>query len=182
MLKVCIAPGHYEDAGAFGNGINEEDYADVMAERIGHYLRLFKCDVVVIQQTPECPLGRVGEKAVEYKANLFLSLHFNSATKTATGFEAFVAKGDLASKRIAELILSDACTVAEMDYRGVKWDSQSNHKRLEVLRDASKAMPSVLLELGFISNPKDAAKIKDKRWRENVAQQIALTISEWNSE
>jgi N-acetylmuramoyl-L-alanine amidase len=181
MSKVAINPGHAEDAGAFGNGINEEDMADIIADRLGHYLRERGHETLIIQQEGRVTLGRIGEIAIDAHCDLFISLHFNAvADPSANGVEAFAVKNDWVSRRIADQLLEAIATIKiggrAMKNRGAKWDTATHVGSLAVLRDAHKTMPAVLLELGFISNVSDAQEIKTPRWREDVANVLAQTI------
>jgi N-acetylmuramoyl-L-alanine amidase len=60
-----------------------------------------------------------------------------------------------------------------------------NHRPLRsanfsVLR--SPAVPSVLLELGFLSSPRDRAKIADPEWRAKAAAGIRDAVVLWAEE
>ncbi len=44
----------------------------------------------------------------------------------------------------------------------------------------SPDIPSVLLELGFLSSPKDLENLKDPNWRSNLAQGIADALRAWS--
>ena len=68
-----------------------------------------------------------------------------------------------------------------MRNRGVKWDGQSRHKSLFVLRDTCKKMTAVLLEIGFLTNAADAKKLGNKHVkhvREALSQALAKEIFE----
>lgn len=54
------------------------------------------------------------------------------------------------------------------------------HANFSVLR--SPAVPSVLLELGFLSSARDRAKIADADWRAKAARGIAGAVVRWEAE
>jgi N-acetylmuramoyl-L-alanine amidase len=59
----------------------------------------------------------------------------------------------------------------QLEDRGVK------RARFWVLRDA--AMPAVLIESGFMSNPAEARKIYSAAWRKQLAQSIVSGIENY---
>jgi len=65
---------------------------------------------------------------------------------------------------------------AGLKSRGVKKDSQSQHSRLGVLRGTCHHMPALLVEIGFLTNTEDAAKMKSKPWLDGLAYEIANAI------
>jgi N-acetylmuramoyl-L-alanine amidase len=84
-------------------------------------------------------------------ADYFLSLHTNAAVQaSATGSEAFVFSKPSVAASFAEDILASMSSYTGLQNRGV-----FARTGLYVLRRTT--MPSVLLELGFITNARDAA-------------------------
>ena len=151
-IKVYIDQGHNPvnpNAGAEGNGLREQDVVytigQLLADRL---LANGNFAVRLSRPTPQTQLGtstatslaaRVND-ANSWGADYFISLHTNASDMTtASGSESLVyATG------------TRAAAVTALPNRGVK-----ARPGLYVLRKT--AMPSVLVELGFISNPGDAA-------------------------
>jgi N-acetylmuramoyl-L-alanine amidase len=46
----------------------------------------------------------------------------------------------------------------------------------------SPEIPSVLIELGFLSSPSDLARLRDPDWRARMAQAIAAGLAAWSVE
>lgn len=93
--------------------------------------------------------------ANRWGADYFISIHTNAfANPAANGSEAFVYSSDGQSYIFAEYILSSIVENLDMTDRGVKI-----RPSLYVLRKTR--MPSTLIELGFITNPSDAAKLRN---------------------
>lgn len=115
--------------------------------------------------------------AEQQKALLFVSIHFNWAKNTeCRGTEIFFfdKKNDLRSalsKKAAEILLKQILASTTLPSRGVK------HGNFCVLRET--AMPAVLIEVGFFSNPKDARSLRQKNYRAKIAQAIAKGIDEF---
>ena len=88
--------------------------------------------------------------AKEWGADYFISLHINSyESSTVTGLEVYTAEGDTVGYDLGLDILNSLVKATELRNRGMKDGS-----KLRVLKNA--AMPAVLVEMGFISNPNDA--------------------------
>lgn len=166
-IKIYIDQGHNPrspNAGAEGNGLREQD----LVFRIGlETKRLLDAnpnfEARLSRPTPETQLGTSNatslrarvEDANAFGADLFLSLHCNaSVDPTVSGSEALVFARDSTSYAIAEVILRSLTEATGLRNRGVLV-----RPGLYVLRRT--AMPAVLLELGFITNPADAALMRD---------------------
>ena len=75
-----------------------------------------------------------------------------------------------AAKRAAHVIYDKLLPASGLRGRGVKAEN------FAVLRETK--MPAVLIELGFISNPDDRAKLTDSAWQDDAAKAIADGIVE----
>lgn len=154
-MRICIDAGHgmgnrtpgLYDPGAIGNGFKEAEitlvYADTLADACrmrGHEVYLTRDD-----HTTDCPLtGRVA-RALAAGCDVFISIHCNASTSTASnGMETLHrSDGDVFARKVhvalrRELGLRD---------RGLKVRDD-----LAVLRFPG---PACLVELGFISNQSD---------------------------
>lgn len=180
-MRVCIDAGHGgTDPGASANGITESDWAMEFAQRVGHHVRKGGHETVLTRASNRAvAIATRAAIAVERKCDLFISIHCNAAgSSTATGAEVFVAPtGAYAanSRAVGETVLR-ACQEQGLDSRGVKLDSQSQHKSLGVLRGTCERMPAVLLEVGFLSSAFDSKLLKNKYWRESLTEKIAAAL------
>ncbi len=163
--KIYIDQGHNPtnpNAGAEGNGLREQD----VVFRVGILLRDFldangHFETRLSRPTAETQLGTSQNTSLAARANganawgadYFLSLHCNASTiPEATGSEAFVYAVTSPAYRLAEEILRRLNLSTGLKNRGV-----TARPSLYVLRKT--AMPAALIELGFITNPSDAAKL-----------------------
>lgn len=170
MKIICIDPGHGgKDPGATGGGVQEKAVVLNVAKKIGAFLEVKGCTVMLTRETDIfVELSDRARMANAAKADLFVSVHCNSAGSNAraTGMEVYhYTHASEASKRAARDIYDKLLPVCGLRGRGVKANNYA------VLRET--AMPAVLVELGFISNPSDRAKLTDFAWQDDAAQAIA---------
>lgn len=106
------------------------------------------------------------------EADMFISLHMNSATSTsANGLEVLYASNnknemsDMDSKKMATIFKEQLISDLKMTDRGIK-----DRVNLVVLK--KNVVPSVLIELGFISNSSDFKKLSDASFQEKAAASI----------
>jgi N-acetylmuramoyl-L-alanine amidase len=135
--------------------------------------------------------------AEAHHADLFISLHFNSTADrngktggletycfTPTGMPSTVTRGgyadpwaeklpgnnfDAQSLQLAVKLQGALLRASGMEDRGVR------HARyIEVLRGQKR--PAVLIEGGYLSNPKEAGKIESPEFREKLAEAVANAL------
>ena len=106
-----------------------------------------------------------------------MAASFAAASPSARGCECFAAAGDERSLKIAARITA-ALSSMGLKNRGAKYDTQSAHGSLRVLRDTYKNMPALLLEIGFLTNKADAELLGNKFFREKAAVAVAEVISQ----
>ena len=159
--KIYIDQGHNPqnpNSGAEGNGLREQDLVYEIGVMTAENFRAAGFETRLSRPTPATQLGtsvatslaaRVND-ANSWGADIFLSLHANaSSVTTASGSEYFVYSVGSPAYILAENISFQVNAVTGLRERGVK-----ARPSLYVLRRT--AMPAVLLELGFITNPYDA--------------------------
>ena len=95
------------------------------------------------------------DDANSWGADYFISIHTNASSQSsANGTEVLVYSQPSISAELAEDILEEITEITGLQSRGVK-----SRPGLYVLRKTT--MPAVLVELGFITNPQDAARMRD---------------------
>lgn len=183
-MKAALDAGHgarsgRPHTGACANGLVEDDVVLDLVGRIGHYLRAAGWQTVLTRPGSELVGITERARAARYSgADVFVSIHCNAGTPTASGVEAFVVKNDHPSRELAGRLVV-AVAKCGLRNRGVKWDSESRHSRLGALRGTYLKMRAVLLEVGFLTSQGDSALLKDRKFRDMVAQAIAQTLFEW---
>lgn len=187
-MKVFINPGHDldYDSGAVSprSGLRECEVAAHVGALVKHYLEAAGCTCKLMQSDNLAPTstGRsryadrqgptVTETANEWDADIFVSIHCNSAeADEACGTETFAydldgGEGEKLATCIQDQIV-DALNSAD---RGVK-----ANPKLYVLRYT--AMPAVLVELGFISNAGDEELLTTHQ--DDYARAIARGVTDY---
>ncbi|MBQ7365367.1 MAG: N-acetylmuramoyl-L-alanine amidase [Clostridia bacterium] len=166
-IKLYIDQGHNPqnpNAGAEGNGLREQDLVYAIGIELAALLEENpNFEVRLSRPTPETSLGSTNAQSLAARVNdanswgadFFISLHANASTITsASGSEAFVYSADSPAYELSEEILESLSEATGLADRGV-----FVRPSLYVLRRTN--MPATLLELGFITNPTDAALMRD---------------------
>jgi N-acetylmuramoyl-L-alanine amidase len=113
------------------------------------------------------PLGERTAISNRQENSIFVSLHYNDAkVRRAYGVETYYLSKP--SQKLAESIQSAMCRLPGVASRGVK---TANYV---VLR--GNEYPAVLVEGGFFSNPREAARCAKPAYREAIAGAIADAI------
>ena len=173
IRKVFIDPGHGgTDPGASGNGLYEKEVVLSIAKKVGNILISKGFDVEFSRSTDTyVSLSDRAAQANAWDADLFVSIHCNSATSSsANGTECYTSPtSNTSTKSLSKNMASALASKLALTNRGHK------EANFAVLRLSN--MPSILIETAFINNANDANKLKT---RENdfasvIANQIANT-------
>jgi len=171
-MRIIIDPGHGgKDPGAVGNGLREADVNIKLAQYLEAELK-GKHQVVLTRRGNlfvSLPERTAFSNAVN--ADLFISLHCNSAANSqANGIETLCYSEKSRGFNYAHKVQQALVKGTGLTDRGVKIRSD-----LYVLRHT--VAPAILIELGFISNPKDAAWLKNQENIKKAARLIAQAIN-----
>ncbi len=178
-VKIFIDAGHGgTNPGAVGNGVIESEVNLSVATQLAQDLRDMGYDVREYRTTNDenvispvaADLRKRAAEANNWGADYFISIHTNSSTNpAANGFETYVYNLNSTSARLAESIQRSVIASLGMKDNGVR---QAN---FSVLRNT--AMPAVLVELGYLSNPTEAMNLNSSAWRTKIAAAIAEGIN-----
>lgn len=182
-IKIVIDAGHGgEDFGCHsqsGTKLHEKHLTLTLANMVERYLN-YQGYTIVMTRTDDTfiPLKKRSQIANDDKVDLFVSVHFNSASnKKAEGIEVFYYKTEQSSKRserskeIATLVLDQLIVHTQAKSRGVK------HGNFSVIRETK--MPAILVEAGFLTNEAEMEKIRNTSYMQNLAQAIAKGVHEY---
>ncbi len=194
LPKIMLDPGHGgTDGGAKSGNLKEAAIVLDFANELKKYLEEQKIAEVFLTRSADKNISLVDRvrKARHEEVDLFLSLHANSApTHLVRGIEVFIPDSvspEPLRAGISQQIVDDLTLFAKKQQsflwsRKLKDDLQNlNQVRVKtgdflVLKHASS--PSLLFEIGFITNPKDQAMIRNPKIRAEMIAQIADTVRE----
>lgn len=174
MYKLCLDAGHGgKDQGSTGpTKLLEKDVNLYVAKAVS---ALFNQKFSVFQTRDRDVTISLSERsslANKNKADILVSIHCNSFTnKEASGVETYCYKMGGQGEKLARLIQKNMVAMTGLSDRGVK------EKNLHMLRETK--MPSALVELAFLSNPKEETLLKTEVFRKKCAQAIASAIKEY---
>ncbi len=135
---------------------------------------------VILTRTSDTfiPLPMRVQRANLSRCALFVSLHYNSSpNQEAHGIEIFYCDEEKRkirsnkSKNLATKVLRSVIWKTKARSRGVKKGN------FFVIRQTK--MPAILLEGGFISNPKERRKLKNGRYIDRIARGLANGIDKY---
>ena len=162
-IKIYIDQGHNPkspNTGAEGQGRREQDITYAVGQELAALLRQSgNYEVRLSRPTPTTQLGTSNsgslrartEDANAWGADYFISLHTNAAeSPSASGTEAFAYARGTPAFRLAEDIADNVSEATGLRNRGA-----IVRPGLYVLKKTN--MPATLVELGFITNPRDSA-------------------------
>lgn len=169
-IRIFIDQGHNPgtiNAGAEGFGLREQD----ITYNVGVYLaNLLNQDpnfeARLSRNSPEEVLGRTVTSSLaervrmanEWPADYFISIHVNANENPAiNGTEVYVYEEYTQAYYLAEYILNSI-----VDIVGTRDNQVRIRPSLYVLRRTT--MPSLLVELAYITNPSDSEKLRDDQW------------------
>ncbi len=170
-VVVAIDPGHGgRDPGAVGiAGIQEKEIVLDISYQVARLLEQQGVQAVMTRtDDSEIDLEPRVSLASRVNATLFVSIHANAINMSRpdiSGIETyyFDSGEDLARVIHASILDGTGAT-----------DRRVRQARFYVLRKSS--MPSVLLEVGFVTGAEDAAKLSDPAYRSQMAASIARGI------
>lgn len=196
---VILDPGHGgRDLGAVVAGRREKDIALAIANKLRERLEAWGAGPVRMTRDSDVyiPLDERVEDGVEWSGRVFVSLHLNQVRQKrlegisvyAFGKEHFRASrrsrrrrkvAPLAAppKALAEASAKLASTiVASFRNEGLRVDAPAR-AGFYVLKNPS--IPSVLVELGYLSNPQEAARLIDPAYQDKLAEALTSSLQSY---
>ena len=175
IRRVVIDAGHGgKDPGTSSNGRTEKSITLSVALKLQAQLEDAGFEVVMSRTDDTYPelIDRAGLTR-KYNAPVFVSLHCNAAEniKSANGIETYAAPGDTKDAELAGYLQKRLIAATQAKDRGVKTS------RLVVL--TQNPAPAALVELGFMSNTQECAKLANDAYQQTLAKAICQGIEDF---
>lgn len=172
LRRVVLDPGHGgSDPGTNGSGYDEKDINLAVSLKLQTELQNAGFEVIMAR-SDDSYLGLVERAAltVQEDAPVFVSIHCNSAANipSANGIETYAAPEDNDDAELAGYIQKELIAATGAKDRGVKTSA------LVVL--THNAAPACLVEIGFMSNSAECAKIADSSYQQKLAEAVAAGV------
>ena len=182
MAKVYIDPGHNHsgaDTGAVGYGLREQDITVEIGIKLkalllknGFAVKMSRESIydTVADGLNASLAGRYND-ANSWEADVFISIHCNSANTKAYGTETYCVSLDSDAGRLAELVQKRLIEETGRYDRGVKTAN------FAVILHTD--MPAVLVETGFIDNYSDNRFLASDRGKDLYAAAICMGVCDY---
>lgn len=180
---IVVDAGHGGiDDGAKWNGVREKEVNLEIARKLAQELQDQKCNVVMTRDgdIDYYTRGKGGKrkdllKRVEIiesaQADYFISIHLNAIRGSNwMGAQVFYSTRVPESEILAKTIQQAMADFPPGNKRQVQKD-------LDIIVLNATSIPGVLVEAGFISNPREAALLKKEQYQQKMAQAIVKALA-----
>lgn len=193
---ICIDPGHgFDDGGAssdFLNGLNEDDITLSLALMLDEELRKLGYRTVLTHDGKTFPITAAYDNNNKFKPeertsyansidiDYYVSIHCNShMDPSAYGTRIYYYDGQIKTEHtsgaIADSINAGLLQTLEVGSKSETVEMTSGV--FYVLKQTT--VPASLIEIGFVTNESDAAKMIDEGWQKSFAQGVAAGIDSY---
>ena len=191
---VILDPGHGGmDGGAVGNGITEKEINLAIGKQAKVFCQLFGFEVIMtrdadqsIHDQDKTTIRSQKNSDLKNRLNIMtqtpgavvVSIHLNKFTQSAVhGAQVFYAPKTADSQQLAEMM-----------QQNLRQYLQPENERKIKKADSSLFLlynnavnPAVLVECGFLSNPDEAAQLKEEGYQNKIGMLICYTLMKFNS-
>lgn len=182
-ITVVIDPGHggpsATGCSAVHNGVRiyEKDLTLKLGRKVYERLRALGLNVMLTRTDDRAvSLAARPELANVNMADLFVSIHvdFVSNNPSASGTTAYFHGSHEEGRALAYALSQSVSSAGGLPNRGARSDMTRFASGMAVLRRAE--MPAVLLEVAYLSNPQDRAKLVQEEFQNRIADAIVAGI------
>ncbi|MDQ6470001.1 N-acetylmuramoyl-L-alanine amidase [Flavobacterium sp. LHD-80] len=171
---VVIDAGHGgEDVGAKVSEFEEKLITEAVAKRIKEQNKNANVEIVLLREGDVNMALKERVLAINnLKPDLVISLHISAnSNSNANGVEAYISSKKTfydQSKEIAETVISNIATTGNLTKRTV------SEAPFFILKNSD--CPTMLLEMGFLSNEKDRNYITTEKGQDEIAAKILESV------
>lgn len=178
---IVIDPGHGgRDPGAVHNNTYEKDINLSVSLKLNNRLKDLGYNTIMTRDNDTfVELKERAAIANRNQADLFISIHSNSiANPNTSGIQVLYHSKDKANVKKEETLALAKIMMEELTKgTGAQDKGLIPRENTVVIRDTS--MPSVLIELGFLTNPEEAKLLKDEDYQNLLVESIIKGIEKY---
>jgi hypothetical protein len=179
MVRIFLSAGHGAgDPGAGAGGTTEDREMRLVRDAAVAELRARGCDVTSVPDYLSLieTISWINDRS--RRGDVALEIHADAYDNTSVrGASAYYAEGNEQRESDTQLLLRSLLeSVSGLPSRGVKPDTSTGVGSLGFCRQIS--IPSILMELGFLTNPSDRALMQ--RRRKDYANGLADGLQAWS--
>ncbi|MFC7442065.1 N-acetylmuramoyl-L-alanine amidase family protein [Laceyella putida] len=174
---IIIDPGHGgKDSGAVGFGLLEKDVVLNLAKRMNDLFGEYDDATVSLTRWDDrfLELNERADFANKRDCDLFVSIHNNSASPSANGFESYIHP-DATSATVGHQGIVHSYVMKYLSQHNIQ-DRGKKRANFAVLRETT--MPAILLENLFITNERENQLLQDTDFLDGLAKSIVEGIAE----
>jgi N-acetylmuramoyl-L-alanine amidase len=186
LRRIVIDAGHggYDDGAVGPQGLTEKDIVLDVALRLRALILLRLETEVLLTREGDRYIALQDRTAIANRedADLFLSIHANSSPhEDAAGTETYFLNpsghaGNSESRRVAETIQRSIFGLAAISNSTAR---NRGAKRAPFMVLTHAEMPSILAEIGFLSNPADEFNLSLPEYRQRIAEALFEGLREY---
>ena len=199
-ITVCIDPGHgFGDAGTTSEYLGDWSEKDVTMsiatmlqtelEKLGYLVHMLHDGITIPVNAKDDgnnlfrPAERI-EAVRDIDIDYYVSIHCDAyaADESVMGTRVYYSSGTAFTRKskAAANDIKDAINGVLPRAKKTRVIEKSYKEAYYVIREAP--VPSSLIEVGFVTNPTDAANMLDEEWRQTIAEGIAAGIDAFFAE
>ncbi|HBT46711.1 MAG TPA: cell wall hydrolase [Peptococcaceae bacterium] len=177
---VVVDPGHGGiDVGARGpGGTKESEIVLAISRHLAEFLQQGGARVFLTRQDDNVSVGESGDDLVErvrlaqrVKADLFISVHANAFDDREYGAQVFYDPASQEGRKLAEAV--------QAEIRRLLKNTEREALGLDAFVLRTQEIPAVIVEVGFLSNPREEKLLADPSYQREMAFAIYAGIARY---
>lgn len=182
-MKICIDIGHGKDRPNGVPDMSEYSFNSAVAEYLIPMLESVGVKVLLTQKphtADDVPLRERSSAANREEVDFLVSIHADAnPSPDPRGYWVFYWHNSTQGEKLAKIWWEKAQELlsSKIPPRRIVESKTGKWSNFHMLRET--AMPAILIEHGFMTNPKDLEILQTKNYREKCAKAIFLTVCEY---
>jgi len=156
--RICVDAGHGgKDSGAVGNGLLEKNLNLIVSLKLSEILNKDDRFEAILTRSTDVfvELSERARIANNFRAHLFVSVHFNAYNQKAFGVEVLDYNGTGLGRVVGQAFVD----ILEKEHGAFDRGIRATHSAFAVIRETK--CPSIITESAFIDNPLDIQKFDE---------------------